>query len=260
MGIVVVVSHFHDETEKMADFDNLDDLGLGAENELFDNIQDDDGGGGREDEAQEEKKPKKKKVKISGTKTRFTLTPKHLTNDKTGLPAMLNHFKDVKYSTAKDAEYANLDLFMSRLERFTHQLYPKSTMEPTLFEIETLGKTGLVRNIAERIRTDCIDDYLQMTKDITTSAGDGVERRGEEPVEDDYGPFDDVIRGQSKKRPNEAPTTPLEPKPKVTITDEQRDRMAVSRARALAKKAERQEAEEAARQAAEEEAITNAAD
>ena len=46
-SIVVVVSHFHDETEKMADFDNLDDLGLGAENELFDNIQDDDGGGGR---------------------------------------------------------------------------------------------------------------------------------------------------------------------------------------------------------------------
>ena len=124
-------------------------------------------------------------------------------------------------------------------------------MEPTLYKIETLGKNGLVKNIAERIRTDCIDDYMAMVKDVTAKgADDNVARRGEEPVEDDYDPFDDVIRNQPKKRPNEDPETPLEPKPKVTITDEQRERMAANRARALAKKAER-EAEEAAKKAAE---------
>ena len=113
-------------------------------------------------------------------------------------------------------------------------------MEPTLFKIEKLGKSGLVKNIAERIRTDCIDDYIEMVKDTTTTGADNVARRGEETIEDDYDPFDDVIRNHPKKRPNEDPSTPLEPKTKVTITDEQRERMAANRARALAKKAERE--------------------
>ena len=33
----------------MADFDELDDLGLGGDNELFANVEEDDGGGGRFD-------------------------------------------------------------------------------------------------------------------------------------------------------------------------------------------------------------------
>ena len=73
----------------------------------------------------------------------LTVNAQHLTNSKTGLHTILSHFEGVKYSTAKDSEYNNLDLFMSRLERFTHKLMPKWPMEPTLYKIEKLGKTGL---------------------------------------------------------------------------------------------------------------------
>ena len=72
---------------------------------------------------------------------------------------------------------------------------------------------------------------------------DLVTRRGEDNPEDDYDPFDEVVR--ERKRPNEDPS-PLEPKKKISITDEQRLRMEEMKARALAKKAEREAAKKAA--------------
>ena len=50
--------------------------------------------------------------------------------------------------------------------------------------------------------------------------------------------LDKVVRA---KRPLEEPS-PLEPKPKMSLTDEQRKRMEENKAKALAKKAEREKA------------------
>ena len=114
-------------------------------------------------------------------------------------------------------------------------------MKTTLAKIEKLGKNSMVKNYAERIRTEQIDDLL---RNIQVDNGDeDVVRRGVDeapPEEEDpfYDPFDEIVRN-STKRPSEEPSS-MEPKEKVTITDEQRKRMEESRARALAKKAERE--------------------
>ena len=99
----------------------------------------------------------------------------------------------------------------------------------------------MVKNYAERIRTEQIEDLL---RNINVDNGDeDVVRRGggeDAPQEEDpfYDPFDDIVRN-STKRPSEEPSS-MEPKEKITITDDQRKRMEESRARALAKKAERE--------------------
>ena len=49
-----------------------------------------------------------------------------------------------------------------------------------------------VKNIAERIRTDCIDEYMDMIKDTTTNKDKEIARRGENDDQiDDYDPFDE---------------------------------------------------------------------
>jgi len=106
-----------------------------------------------EAEEAKEKKPKEKKVKISGTgKPRFTLNEKVLCG-KNGLTQLLPHFQDTKFSTEPNSEYDNLDLFLSKMERWTHKLYPKWQMELTLRKIEVLGKKNYVKNTVKRIRT-----------------------------------------------------------------------------------------------------------
>ena len=55
-------------------------------------------------------------------------------------------FQGAKFSEAKNSEYENLDLFLSRLESWTHKLYPKWPRETTLQKIEMLGKKKVVRN------------------------------------------------------------------------------------------------------------------
>ena len=117
-------------------------------------------------EAEEEGSTKKKsdepkKVKITRAgKPRFVLNETVLTG-KNGLGTVLNHFKvncfsadrgikkkfqGAKFSEAKNSEYENLDLFLSRLESWTHKLFPKWPRETTLQKIEMLGKKKVVSN------------------------------------------------------------------------------------------------------------------
>ena len=48
-------------------------------------------------------------------------------------------------SKEKNSEYDNLQILMSRLERWCHDLYPKFPLDATLQKIESMGTKTLVR-------------------------------------------------------------------------------------------------------------------
>ena len=93
----------------------------------------------------------------------------------------------MKLSNEKDSEYKNLQTLMSKLERWTHQLYPKYRMETSLAKIESLGSKGLVRNTLRRIRTNEITDELD-----GMGMPEVVARRGDD--EDSQDTFDAVVK------------------------------------------------------------------
>ena len=80
----------------------------------------------------------------------------------------------MKLCQEKDSEYDNLKVIMSRLERWTHQLYPKWQMDTTLQKIENLGTKNLVKNNIKRIRTNEVSDDLD-----GMGLPEEVNRRGE---------------------------------------------------------------------------------
>ena len=63
-----------------------------------------------------------------------------------GVTCIIFQFQGAKFSEAKNSEYENLDLFLSRLESWTHKLYPKWPRETTLQKVEMLGKKNVVKN------------------------------------------------------------------------------------------------------------------
>lgn len=228
-----------DEDNREAFFDQLDE-----DDDVMPGVPE-----AEEEGASKKKSDEPKKVRITKAgKPRFVLNENVLTG-KNGIGTVLNHFKGTKFSEAKNSEYENLDLFLSRLESWTHQLFPKWPRETTLQKIEMLGKKKVVSNTLARIRTnDPTDDFLKSLVPDSKEDEDVV-RRGDpddfpqepDPFEDPfYDPFDDAVKAGSK-RPNEP--SEIEPvakrKEPVSITDEQRKRMEENKAKALAKKAAR---------------------
>jgi hypothetical protein len=96
-------------------------------------------------------------------------------------------------STEKDSEYKNLQTLMSRLERWTHQLYPKFQMDLCLAKIENMGKKSLVRNTIKRVRSNEITDELdgRAMPGIRSDSDDddGIVRNS---VFEEPDPFDDI--------------------------------------------------------------------
>jgi len=215
----------------MADFDENPDVG-----EFFDKLSDDEDRMPGVEEAEEAPdKSKKKAVKPKATlSTRIVLNERLLCGPK-GLVKYLSHFQGMKLSKEKDSEYKNLQTLMSKLERWTHQLYPKYRMDTSLAKIESLGSKGLVRNTLRRIRTNEITDELD-----GMGMPEVVTRRGDD--EDSPDPFDAVVQEpatQGEKRPNSG-TESSAPPPKKQLTEEQRARMEANRLRALERKRQKE--------------------
>lgn len=60
-----------------------------------------------------------------------------------GLLALEASFKDVKFK-GKGYEKEDLDMVMTRLEQWTHRLFPKFTFDDTLEKVEQLGRKKIV--------------------------------------------------------------------------------------------------------------------
>jgi len=220
--------------------------------DFFDKLSDDDDKMPGVEEAEEAPDPKKKKVvKAKATiSNRIVLNERLLCGPK-GLVKYLSHFKGMKLSSEKDSEYKNLQVLMSRLERWTHQLYPKWQLDTSLAKIESMGNKGLVKNTIRRIRTNEVLDEL----DGMGMPKEDVTRRGEDDDDNDDDPFNDApipedLFDQVTKNPvstgekRAASSVEGQPPPKKQITDEQRARMEANRARALEKKRQRELANE----------------
>lgn len=225
-----------DEDNREEFFDQLDE-----DNDVMPGVPEAEEVGG-----DKKKSDEPKKVKITRTGQKRVVLNENLLIGKNGLGTVLNHFKGAKWSEGKHSEYENLDLFLSRLESWTHKLFPRWPRETTLQKIELLAKKNIVKNTLSKIRTnDPTDHFLleaENEKDVVRRGSDLPDDLQEpDPFDDPFSdPFDEVIKAGSK-RSNEP--SELEPvakrKEPVSISDEQRTRMEENKARALAKKAAR---------------------
>lgn len=211
--------------------------------DFFDKLSDDDRMDGME-EAEEAPGKKKKTIKAKATITNRIVLNERLLCGPKGLVKYMSHFKDTKLSKEKDSEYKNLSIMMSKLERWTHQLYPKYRMDTSLAKIENMGSKALVKNTIRRIRTNEVTDELD-----GIGMPNVIVRRGEDDDDDDVNPplpddlFDQVIQSNSPIRGEKraSSSTQGQPPAKIQITDEQRARMEANRQKALDRKRQREE-------------------
>jgi hypothetical protein len=166
-------------------------------------------------------------------------------------------------SKEKNSEYDNLQILMSRLERWCHDLYPKFPLDATLQKIESMGTKTLVRqvraelkpkkyffcrNTIKRIRLNELNEQLDNESDAV--------RRGDLPQSADviifcymrqYSPyelknaFDDQLNEFDNESRKRALSDPEQAQPaKKSLTDEQKARMEENKRKALDKKRQRE--------------------
>ncbi|CAG5084004.1 Oidioi.mRNA.OKI2018_I69.PAR.g10521.t1.cds [Oikopleura dioica] len=239
------------------------DLGLegaGAQ-EFFDELSEDDHMPGVE-EAEEAKDGKKKKATAAKKKTvsnRVTLNENRVTG-KQGLVKYLSYFQNMNLSKEKNSEYANLQILMSRLERWSHDLYPKFTLDATLQKIESMGTKSLVRNTIKRIRLNELNEQLDNENDDSVRRGDVAQSA--EAAFDDLAQLDEMIESNRKRALSDPESGESHNPPKKTLTDEQKARMEENKRKALEKKRAREmealeKAAEEARQREEDELLAD---
>jgi len=211
------------------------DLGLegGGPEEFFDGLSDDDNMPGVEEaeEANDGKKKKTAAAKKKTVSTRVNLNEMRVTG-KQGLVKYLSYFQNMNLSKEKNSEYDNLQILMSRLERWCHDLYPKFPLDATLQKIESMGTKTLVRNTIKRIRLNELNEQLDNESDAV--------RRGDLPQSADNA-FDDQLNEFDNESRKRALSDPEQAQPaKKSLTDEQKARMEENKRKALDKKRQRE--------------------
>lgn len=156
-----------------------------------------------------------------------------------GLPALRTLFKDVHFK-GKGYETEDLRVLMKMMENWAHRLFPKLQFEDFIDKVERLGAKKEVQTCLKRIRLDMPlthEDY---------SANDGAEPPLEEQIFGDPDPFggehlsDSPLRLVHSTPAPLAPPTPLSP---PSLTEEQLQRMAMNRLKALEKRLAKQQTE-----------------
>ncbi|RXG67175.1 TIMELESS-interacting protein, partial [Armadillidium vulgare] len=164
-----------------------------------------------------------------------------------GVGILESTFKDVKFR-GKGYEKEDLRLLMKKIEHWAHRLFPKFTFDDSLKQIEKLGSKKNVQNMVKRIRLDMFqsDELNENPENNETSNNDNVP---EVDVFDQLlstGPF---AEHSSKTVPYQIEDTSLtfassQPSTPVSLTEEQRERIAMKRLEALERRRKRLQEQE----------------
>merc|ERR1719354_980218 len=169
------------------------------------------------------------------------LNPERLMGPR-GLLALGEEFKDWK-PRGDGHEFQDLDQILSKLNNWTHRLYPKLPFDASLNIIENrLGNKKAVSTYVKKIRMDMAVPVREETNDddqpnnVDVDVGeDEVERYGEEPSQPSAEEeFENMTSStQTQRSPTQSNTT--------TLSEEQLERMRRNKEMAAQKKREREE-------------------
>lgn len=234
------------------DLDNLVEFGHDGNNSDTER-QDGDGGrsengdSGDESKRDGDKKPEEKKI-ARIRRPQPKLDAERLKGPR-GLKELKKSFKDMKFY-GKGHEAEDLQRVMSRLEHWSHRLFPKLQFDDFLEKLEKLGSKKVVQNYIKRLRMGLEDE-----DDIIISRQDDEEAvDNPDPLADDtMGEFDRLLAEQVSLHENSrlaaasnlasprtpAPATPVPRVPATTstpvpsLTAEQRARIEANRLAAM---------------------------
>uniref|UniRef100_A0A8C6WJ28 TIMELESS-interacting protein n=1 Tax=Neogobius melanostomus TaxID=47308 RepID=A0A8C6WJ28_9GOBI len=175
------------------------------------------------------------------------LDSNRLTSDR-GLPALRTLFNDIRFK-GKGHEAEDLRLLMKRMENWAHRLFPKLQFEDFINKVERLGSKKEVQTCLKRIRLD-----MPLTSaDYTSQGGEQEEVPPEEQIFGDPDPFGGEHLSGSPLRlvhstpapvtaapHSDDPSLGSSPPALPSLTEEQRQRMAENRLKALEKRLARQ--------------------
>lgn len=180
-------------------------------------------------------KSKDKPEKRRSLRPRVTLNDRILKNPKKGITKIETYFENFQFH-GKGHEKEDLDRVMKRMEHWSHRLFPMYDFDDFLEKTEQIGMKRLMSAYVEKYRTDMLEDDIVID-----------DQEEDEPVpEPARDQFDDLFAEHAPIRRQ------MSQAPKVTLSDEAKERMERNRLLALEKKkareAERQkQAEEADR-------------
>jgi len=169
------------------------------------------------------------------------LNPERLMGPR-GLLALGEEFKDWK-PRGDGHEFQDLDQILSKLNHWTHRLYPKLPFDASLNIIENrLGNKKAVSTYVKKIRMDMAVPVREETNDddqpnnVDVDVGeDEVERYGEEPSQPSAEEeFENMTSSTQTQRSQTQSNT-------TTLSDEQLERMRRNKEMAAQKKREREE-------------------
>merc|ERR1719354_935497 len=166
------------------------------------------------------------------------LNPERLMGPR-GLLALGEEFKDWK-PRGDGHEFQDLDQILSKLNNWTHRLYPKLPFDASLNIIENrLGNKKAVSTYVKKIRMDMAVPIRQETNDDDQPNNDvgedEVERYGEEPSQPSAEEeFENMTSSTQTQRSQTQSNT-------TTLSDEQLERMRRNKEMAAQKKREREE-------------------
>nr|XP_018915506.1 PREDICTED: TIMELESS-interacting protein [Bemisia tabaci] len=179
------------------------------------------------------KEPKKKRV-ILNPQPKLNY---HTLTGKRGLCAMKEIFADIQLK-GKGHELSDLNRVMTKLEYWTHRLFPRYNFDEVLARVEKLGAKRQVEVYMKRMRLGMDDILNPISKEFIDEEPASPPPPEPEPLGD---AFDSLL-------PTEPIVPVTTPKPRVEITEEQRERMERNRQLALEKRLARIEAQKAAEQ------------
>lgn len=117
---------------------------------------------------------------------RLKFNPERLCG-KRGIPVLMDHFKDVKFKGVGH-EKEDLDKLLSKLEHWTHRLFPSMKFQDCLVQIEKLGKKRPVQTCLRKIRLDMPIQDSDFVKDDEDNV-----LRNDDPEPEEIDPFDRLI-------------------------------------------------------------------
>ncbi|XP_056645177.1 TIMELESS-interacting protein [Diorhabda sublineata] len=141
-----------------------------------------DESGGNDDQQNENNKDESKKVVVKPKRIIRNPAPKfneHTIRNEKGLPALLNHFKDVKFK-GHGHEEEDLNKLLKIYEYWCHRFYPKFTFDDCIRKLEALGNKKSTQIYLKKMRMG-IEDFYQET------SGDNIQTEGfVEPFDDHF--------------------------------------------------------------------------
>lgn len=151
------------DNEYFSENDDIQPISINLEDSTREIATIEDGDKENDDQQNESNKDESKKTVVKPKriiKNPFPKFNEYTIRNEKGLPALLNHFKDVKFN-GHGHEEEDLNKLLKIYEYWCHRFYPKFTFDDSIRKLETLGNKKSIQIYLKKIRMGIEDIYQE---------------------------------------------------------------------------------------------------